>query len=181
MKKNGKTNVYYLSFAAIIAAVYVVLTISIAPFAWGPIQFRVSEMLCVLPLFTAAAIPGVTLGCFIANLMIGSALPDIVFGSLATFIGAVFTYMLTKPARKSGARVDITARLMAILPPILSNSIIIPFVLKYAYGMPDAVWFMAVTVGIGEILAVGVLGNILISVVQHSLSSVLRNTVGSNC
>ena len=100
MKKNGKTNVYYLSYAAIIAAVYVVLTISIAPFAWGPIQFRVSEMLCVLPLFTPAAIPGVTLGCLIANIMIGSPLPDIVFGSLATFIGALLIYPYKKSKRK---------------------------------------------------------------------------------
>lgn len=180
MKKNGKTNVYYLSYAAIIAAVYVVLTISIAPFAWGPIQFRVSEMLCVLPLFTPAAIPGVTLGCLIANIMIGSPLPDIVFGSLATFIGALLTFILTKKARENGRETEMKARVLAILPPILSNSIIIPFVLKYAYGLPDAVWFMAVTVGIGEVLAVGVLGNILITVLKRSASAVLKSAVSHN-
>ena len=72
------------------------------------------------------------------------------------------------------------ARVIAILPPILSNSIIIPFVLKYAYGLPDAVWFMAVTVGIGEVLAVGVLGNILITVLKRSASAVLKSAVSHN-
>ncbi|MDO4438554.1 MAG: QueT transporter family protein [Eubacteriales bacterium] len=177
MKKNGKTSVYYLVFAAIIAAIYVVLTLVVAPFAWGPIQFRISEMLCVLPLFTEAAIPGVTLGCLIANILIGSPLPDIVFGTLATFIGVVFTFILTRKYRENGRETEIKARILAIIPPILSNSIIIPLVLKFAYGLPDAVLFMAVTVGIGEILAVGVLGNILITVLKRSVVAVFRSAI----
>ena len=142
--------------AALIAAVYAILTLIFAPISYGPVQFRISEALTILPYFTSAAIPGVTVGCLISNILIGSPLPDIVFGTLATLIGAVFSRMLKK------------YKYLVCVPPVLSNSLIIPWVLKFAYGAEDMVPFMMLTVGAGEVLAVGVLGNILLLALERS-------------
>ena len=87
MKREKKETVYFIVQAAAIAAVYVVVTGMILPIAFGPVQFRISEALCVLPYFTPAAIPGVTIGCLLSNILYGSAALDIVFGTLATLIG----------------------------------------------------------------------------------------------
>lgn len=149
MKENKTRNLVY---GALIAAIYVVLTMAFQPISYGPIQFRISEALCVLPFFTPAAIPGVTLGCLISNLLGGAVMMDVIFGSLATLIGAIGSWMLRRN------------RFLVSVPPILSNTLIIPWVLKFAYGAEDMVWYMMVTVGIGEILAIGVLGQLLISV-----------------
>ncbi len=139
--------------AAIIAALYVVLTAVAAGFdlASGAIQVRFSECLTILPFFTGAAIPGVTIGCLISNIFFGGALPDIIFGTLATFLGAVGTYMLRKN------------RLLCSLPPVISNAVIIPFVLKYAYGIPGSLAFFALTVGAGEIITCVLFGQLLIT------------------
>ncbi len=148
MKENKTRN---LVFGALIAAIYVVLTMVFRPISFGPVQFRISEVLCVLPYFTPAAIPGVTIGCLISNLMGGAVLMDVVFGTLATFLGAV------------GSRLLRRNRFLVSVPPILSNVVIIPWVLKYAYGSEDLIWYMMITVGVGEILAIGVLGQFLIT------------------
>ena len=139
---------------AAIAAVYVVLTMAFRPISFGPVQFRISEALCVLPYFTPAAVPGVFLGCLISNLLGGAAALDVVFGSLATLMGAV------------GSRLFRKNRYLVSLPPIAANMLIIPWVLKYAYGSGDMVWFMMITVGAGEILAVGILGQILLGALE---------------
>ena len=155
MKQSSNGAVYSMAQAAVIAAVYVVVTGMIVPVAFGPIQFRVSEALCVLPYFTPAAIPGVTLGCLLSNILYGSAVPDIIFGSLATLIGAVGSWMLRRN------------KWLVCVPPILSNTIIIPWVLRFAYGAEEMIPVMMATVGIGEILAIGVLGNLLLAVLER--------------
>ena len=137
-----------IALGAVIAAVYAALTYLTAPISFSAIQFRVSEAFCILPVFTAAAVPGVTVGCFLANFLAGAAPMDVVFGTLATFIGAVGTRAL----RKKGP--------FAAIPPIVSNALIIPFVLRYAYGVPDLIPFMMLTVGLGEVISVGLLGNL---------------------
>ena len=152
-KKNHQA-VMYLVQGAAIAAIYVVLTLSFAAISFGSIQFRISEALVILPYFTPAAIPGVFLGCFISNLVAG-AFYDAIFGSLATLIGAVFSWLLRRN------------KYLVCVPPILSNTLIIPWVLRYAYGMPDAIPFLMLTVGIGEVLAVGVLGNMLLAALER--------------
>ncbi|MBP5154879.1 MAG: QueT transporter family protein [Lachnospiraceae bacterium] len=145
MKRKWKQ----LATAGMIAALYTVLVWVGQPLASGIIQLRFAEALTVLPIFTPAGIPGVALGCFLANLLLGSVPFDIVFGTLATLIGAAGTYLLRKqPAA-------------AFLPPILSNAVIIPFVLRYGYGMEGSLWYFALTVGIGEILSVGLFGGAL--------------------
>ena len=150
MKESNKKSVYLLTQGAAIAAIYIVLTLVFAPISFGPVQFRISEALCVLPFFTPAAIPGVFIGCFLSNLLAGAMTMDVIFGSLATLIGAVGSYALRRN------------RFLVLLPPIISNAVIVPWVLRYAYGSTDLIPVAMVTVGIGEILAVGVLGSILI-------------------
>lgn len=141
----------YLTSAAIIASLYVVLTVitNLLGLANGAIQVRFSEALCVLPMFTPAAIPGLFIGCLLSNILTGCVVWDVIFGSLATLIGAVFTYNLRKHKR------------LAVLPPIISNTLIVPFVLKFAYGIPGGLWYFIITVGAGEIISCGVLGTIL--------------------
>ena len=84
-------NVTFLTQAAMIAAIYVVLTYVFAPFSFGEVQIRISEALTILPLFTPAAIPGLFVGCLVGNILGGAILPDIIFGSIATLIGAIGT------------------------------------------------------------------------------------------
>ena len=136
--------------AGVIAALYVGLGFLVLNLASGVIQIRFAEVMTVMPVFTAAGIPGVTIGCFLFNLLSGAAVGDVVFGTLATLIGAAGTRLLRKKSRY-----------LAVLPPIIANMLIVPFVLRYCYGMEDAIWFMMVTVGAGEIVAAGILALLL--------------------
>lgn len=151
--KEQKT--VFMTQAAMIAAVYVVLTVIFAPIAFGQVQIRIAEALTILPMFTPAAIPGLFVGCLIGNIIGGAVLPDIIFGSLATFIGAIFTYLLRYQSKY-----------LAPLPPIIANTIVVPFVLRYAYGVALPIPFMMLTVGIGEILSCGVLGMVVYTALQ---------------
>ncbi len=160
MKEN---KVLFMAQAAMIAAIYVVLCIAFAPISYGAIQARVAEALTILPYFTPAAIPGLFIGCLIANLIGGSIMLDIVCGSIATLIGAVGTWMLR---RKS--------RFLAPIPPILANTLIVPFVLRYGYGEPLPIPFLMGTVGIGEIAACGVMGLILLAVLEKYRRFIFR-------
>lgn len=155
MKEKKTRNLVH---AALIAAVYIVLIMVFRPISFGPIQFRIAEALCVLPYFTPAAIPGLFIGCLISNLLGGAMLMDVIFGSLATLIGAIGSYLLRRN------------RYLVSIPPILANTLIIPWVLKFAYGSEDMIWYMMVTVGIGEILAIGVLGHFLLNVLMKHRS-----------
>ena len=155
----------FLAQAAMIAAIYVVLTLVFRPFSFGEIQVRIAESLTILPLFTPAAVPGVFAGCLIANIIGGGILPDIIFGSLATLIGAVFTYKLRE-----------MSPVLAPLPPILANTIVVPFVLFYGYGVNLPIPFMMLTVGIGEVLSCGVLGLILYSALKRYKNILFRPT-----
>jgi len=148
--KNKK--VLFLTHAAMIAAIYVVLTLVFQAISFGEIQVRIAEALTILPAFTPAAIPGLFIGCIIGNIFGGSILPDIIFGSLATLIGACFTYLFRKQNKY-----------LAPVPPIISNTVIVPFVLRYAYGFNLPIAFMMLTVGIGEVISCAVLGMILYS------------------
>ena len=155
---SGQKKTLFLARAAMIAALYVVLTYLAAALGLSgqnAIQVRFSEALCVLPYFTAAAVPGVTLGCLLANLLTGAHMLDVLLGTLATLLGAIGTRLLKK------------WRFLAPLPPIVANTVIVPFVLRYAYlttdvGMP----YLFLTVGIGELISVGVLGMLLLFALQ---------------
>ena len=142
--------VTFITQAALIAAIYVVLTYIFAPFSFGEIQVRISEALTILPVFTPAAIPGLFVGCLLGNMLGGALLPDIIFGSLATLIGAFFTWKLRN-----------AHPFLAPVPPIAANTVIVPFVLRYAYGILLPLPFMMLTVGVGEVISCGVLGLLL--------------------
>lgn len=146
--------------AAMIAAIYVVLTLFVNAFslASGAIQVRLSEALTILPYFTPAAIPGLGIGCLLANLLTGAPIYDVVFGSLATLLGACGTYLLRKH------------KFLCTLSPVLTNVLIIPFVLRYAYGLVMeygghdlSIPFYMLTVGAGEIICCCVMGTILLN------------------
>jgi Predicted membrane protein len=150
--------------AAMIAALYVVLTFVANAFGLAnyAIQLRFSEALTILPYFTPAAVPGLFIGCLISNILTGCALPDIIFGSLATLIGAVFTYKLR------------AHKWLAPIPPVIANMIIVPFVLLYAYGIKP-LWFSFLTVTAGEILSCGVLGMLLLFTLEKYKAHIFKN------
>ena len=141
-------NTLFLTQAAMIAALYVVLTLvaNSLGLANMAIQIRFSEALTVLPFFTFAAVPGLFVGCLVSNLITGAVPLDILFGSIATLIGALGTYAFRK------------YKWMASIPPILSNTIIVPMILAYVYQFEGSIPYFMLTVGIGEILSCGVLG-----------------------
>jgi uncharacterized membrane protein len=148
-----KNNVNFLAKSGMIAALYIALTAVSAALglASGAIQVRISEALCVLPLFSAAAIPGVTVGCLLSNLIFGGTVYDILFGTLATLIGAVICRWMQKMPY------------LASLPTILSNAIIIPVVLILSgAGTWDLLPYFMATVALGEVIACGVFGTILV-------------------
>ena len=151
-KQKNHAKVKYLCYAAIIAALYVALSLISGAFglASGVIQVRISEALCVLPFFTPAAIPGVTIGCFIYNIIGSGEILDIVFGTLATLIGAI------------GARLLRKCKWVITIPTIAANALIIPFVLKFGFMLEDSVAFFMVTIFIGEFIAAGILGTLLL-------------------
>ena len=151
MKEFKENKVLFMAQAAMIAAIYVVLTVLFAPISFGEVQVRFAEALTVLPFFTPAAIPGLFIGCLFGNIYGGAILPDIIFGSLATLVGALITYMLRS-----------RNKFLAPVGPIAANTIVVPLVLRYAYGITLPLWMMCLSVGIGEVLSCGVLGMILL-------------------
>ncbi|MBQ7934619.1 MAG: QueT transporter family protein [Lachnospiraceae bacterium] len=146
----------FLTKAAVIAALYVVLTLlanalGLANYA---VQLRFSEALTILPYFTPAAIPGLFAGCLISNILTGAMPLDIVFGSIATLLGALGTYFLRK------------WKWLTPLPPIIANVLIVPFVLAYVYCFQGSIPYFMLTVGIGELLSCGVLGILLLQILE---------------
>ncbi len=154
MKKNSKA--LFIAHAAIIAALYVVLTLcanalGLANYA---IQVRFSEALTILPYFTPAAIWGLFVGCILSNLLTGCVPLDIIAGSFATLLGAIFTYKLRK------------WKYLTPLPPIIFNMLIVPPVLSYVYHFEGTIYYFIITVGIGEIISCGILGIMLLLLLE---------------
>ena len=149
-------NVSIITVGAMTAALYVVLTLVANAFGLAnyAIQVRFSEALTILPYFTPAAIPGLFVGCILSNLITGCMPLDVLFGSLATLLGALGTYSLRK------------CKCAAPIPPIIANTIIVPFVLAYVYHFDGSIPYFMVTVGIGEIISCGVLGMLLLNVLD---------------
>ena len=146
----------FITKTAAIAGLYIILTVLNAGFSSGPIQCRLSEALCILPVFTISAVPGVTVGCLVSNIIVVGATWDIVFGTFATFIGAVGTYLLRK------------CKFLAFIPPIIANTVIVPFILSFVYKSPGSIWWFGLTVFIGEVISCGVLGMLLFGVINKN-------------
>ena len=167
--KSTRQLTLYTTRAAMIAALYVVLTelATLSGLSSGVIQFRISEALCILPIFIPAAVPGLFVGCLISNLLVpGVAIWDIIFGSLATLIGAMGARMLRVLPEKY--------KWVATLPTVLANMVIVPAVLILAYGIPDSYFFLMLTVGIGEIVCAGCGGSALYYVLRKHAKTWLK-------
>lgn len=146
------TKVKKLTFSAMIAAIYFVCCFFEQEFASGAVQCRISEGFTLLPLFFPEAILGVTLGCLIFNATTGIWW-DMVFGTLATLIGCVITWLIGKKVRNDWLRI-----LLGGIPPVVLNALIVPVVLINGYGLSDAYWYLGATVGAGELIAVYAVG-----------------------
>ena len=146
---NKKMTASFLSKSAVIAALYGVLTYLsyIFGLSSGFIQVRFSEMITVLPMFTPAAIPGLFIGCLVSNILCGGNIWDIVFGSLATLIGAYGTYVFREKDVK-----------IALLSPVFSNTLIIPFILKFTYGVEGAIPVFMIAIAMGEMISAWLFG-----------------------
>lgn len=155
--------VQFITQGAVIAAIYVVLVLIFDTFSFGPIQFRIAEMLTIMPYFTPAAIPGLFVGCLIANIIGGGLIWDIVFGSIATLIGAIGSYLVRKN------------KWLVPLPPIIANMIIVPFVLKYAYGYDGLLVYFMFTVGLSEIIVCGIIGMALLTVMAKNREHIFKD------
>lgn len=154
-----------MTTAAVLAAAYFVLSMlceSVGLLKYA-IQLRIPEAMCVLCAFTPAAIPGMTLGCLLTNLLAGCAPIDILLGTLATFIGISLGRLLVKGKERSTP-----VLFLATLPTLISNTLILPPVIMYAYGSELALPLMYVTVGIGELISACVLGTILGKALEKS-------------
>ena len=165
-QNNTRKNIYNITFAAMVAALYVVLTFvaNAIGLASGVIQVRLAEALTILPFFSGAAIPGLVIGCVTANWLTGCVFLDIVFGSLATLIGALGSYLLRK------------YKFLVPLPPVLANTIIVPYVLRFAYDVPDSIPFMMATVGAGEIISCYILGLALLFALQPFANKLFKKS-----
>lgn len=180
----NKKNIHFITTAGIIAAIYIVLVLFLKPISSGDIQCRIAEALTILPYFTPAAIPGLTIGCFFANYFSGNIPLDIFLGTFATFIASVFSYKLRKYKYLVG------------IPPVISNTIIVPFILIYGYGLkfddiilfnklsemfhlPNSMFLLyiiiAFTIFVGEFISAYILGTILLKALEP-YSNLFKNT-----
>ncbi len=162
--------IMYLTHAAVIAALYVVLTMiaNAMGLANHAIQVRFSEALTILPVFTPAAVPGLFAGCLLSNLLTGCAVFDVIFGSLATLLGALGTYFLRR-----------SSKWLAPISPIISNTLIVPFVLAYVYRFEGSVPYFMATVCIGELISCGILGMLLFSILHKHARQIFRLNLNS--
>jgi len=146
-----KGTIRYITEAGMIGALYVVLTMVFQAISFGEMQIRIAEALTILPYFTPAAVPGIFIGCFLANIFGGGALLDIIVGSLSTLLAAYFSYKLRKH------------KYLVPLPPIIGGIIFVPLILRYAYGVTLPIPLLMLSIGIGQFLSCGVLGMILLT------------------
>lgn len=163
MQKNEIFNVKNLTRLALVAAVYVALTLAVHPLEYGPVQFRFSEILVLLCFYRKDYAPALTVGCLIANLFSPYGLLDIIFGTLATAI-AVFPMYYVKNI------------FLAAALPIVSNGIIVGFNL-FLCGEP--LWFSMVMVAFGELVVVGILGTVIFKLVlekNHAFMRIIGST-----
>lgn len=160
--EKNRNSLIRICEAGVIGALYTAITLLIAPIGSGAIQCRISEALCVLPFFTSAAIPGLTIGCLVSNLIMGGLWQDVIFGTLATLIGAI------------GARLLRRVPYLVPLPTVVANTVIVPLVLAYAYGVESGIPFLMLTVGLGEVLSAYVLGMLLLLTLRRYGDRIFR-------
>lgn len=161
-KYMKKYSASYLAQAGVIAAAYVGLTLVFAPISFGAVQVRIAELMTILPLFTSAAIPGLFIGCILANLLGGGVVLDVIFGSIATLIGAAIGYALRRN------------RWLVPIPAILANMIIVPLVLRFGYGITIPYLLLVLYVAAGEIMGCYVLGELFATILLKHGDRILQ-------
>ena len=144
-----------LARAGMIAAIYAALTLIFAPISFNAVQFRISEAMTVLPILLPEAVPGLAVGCLVANILGGAALPDVIGGTLATLIAAILTRTLRKKP------------VLAMASPVVINGLIVGPLVYFCYEYQSvfslgALGFTVFTVALGEAVVVAVLGTLLI-------------------
>ena len=165
MRKNHQKAIRSLTTSALLAAAYVALALLCDSFGLlkYAIQIRLPEALCVLVAFTPAAIPGITLGCLITNLLFAGAPLDIIFGTVATLIGAYLGHLISR-----GKEPTLPRLILVTLPTLISNTVIMPPVIVYSYGSELALPIVYVTVFIGELISACIIGVILGNALRRS-------------
>lgn len=170
-RKHMNKKVHYLTEAAMIAALYVLLTYlsSVLGLSSGAVQLRFSEALCILPLFTPAAVPGLFLGCLLSNLLTTAIVWDILFGSLATLLGALGTYALRH-----------RSVYLAPIPPILANTLIVPAIICAMEGQWSLALYLSfgATVFLGELISCFVFGLLLHRTCKRYAGALFKGTGG---
>ena len=155
--KRKKFSVRDLAQGAIIAAIYALLTIFLAPISSGLVQCRVAEAMSVLPYFTFSAVPGLFIGCLLANLLTGAPIYDVLFGSLATLIAAYLTYALRNRVPKY----------LAPMPSVVVNALVVGWLLTSVYQVGVSFWAAAGYVAIGQAIACFALGLPLMTLLER--------------
>ena len=166
---NSRAGLLKLVRGAAVAALYALFTLAIAPISSGLMQLRLSEGLCVLPYFAPEMAIGLFVGCAAANMLTGAMWFDVVFGSLATLIGAIGTFALRKLGKNTSRTLPGGMPLgawLAPLPPIAANTIIMPFVIAKISEMPESIPLFAFSVFVGEIVCCGGLGLLLLAALK---------------
>ena len=153
---------------AIVAALYATLTLSLAFVSYGPIQFRLSEVMTLLPLFSKKYIVGLTIGCFLANLLGLYGVPDMIFGTIATFISVYLVYLTGKYMKDKKSYVY-----TASLWPVIVNAIIVAVQLKIFFGMP--LFITMLQVGFGQFVVITIIGVPLFKAVNNKYGKYLKN------
>lgn len=160
--KNSKT--LFITQAAIIATIYTALVLIFQYSSFGPVQFRIAEALTILPYFTPAAIPGVSIGCFLSAILTGANILDIIFGSLASLVAAVLSYALRRN------------KYLVPIPPIVVNALVVPFILKAVSGEAQSIPIpiMMLSVGGGQFVSAGILGLLLLMALNRHKDVIFR-------
>ena len=152
----NKSKAALITRAALIAAIYVILTYVFSGISFGQFQIRIAEALCVLPYFTPAAIPGLFVGCLIGNILGGAMPADVIFGSLATLAAALVTRGISlRNTSSEGAK---RCKWLLPLPAIIINSAVIPLVLRFTYGIDLPIIFLILLIFAGELVSCGIIG-----------------------
>ncbi len=148
-RKNFSMTLKYIVMGAAIAAIYATLTLVLQPISFSVYQVRVSEALSILPYFTSSAVPGLFIGCLIANLLGGAVIWDVVFGSIATLIAAAIAYFMKKHN---------VSKFLIPLPSVIANTIIIGLLMRYVYNFDMSLLLCMLSIFVGQAIACYVVG-----------------------
>ena len=163
MNKTPSASTQALTRGAIIAALYTVLTLLLAPISYGQLQIRISEALTLLPVLLPEAVPALAVGCLISNILGGATVLDVVFGTLATLAAAILTRLFAKKLY------------LAAMMPVLMNGLVVGFVVHIAYSPAVPLWLCMLSVAAGEAVSCFILGPIVLKAIDRIPQKLLHN------